>query len=143
MTTPECTSNCFLFLFFSEAVRYVTCTFLTEHRTLLIYFFFFYLTKHFSLKDKFIAVYLAKSSCCDAAGPSAEDIAEVRREVQCFTLASHLFWSFWAIVNMYQEIEFGYLEYAVCRLNEYIKCKKQYTELINNSGNSPTKDGEK
>lgn len=94
-------------------------------------------------QDKFIAVYLAKSSCCDAAGPSAEDIAEVRREVQCFTLASHLFWSFWAIVNMYQEIEFGYLEYAVCRLNEYIKSKKQYTELINNSGNSPTKDCEK
>lgn len=44
---------------------------------------------------------------------------------------------------MYQEIEFGYLEYAVCRLNEYVKAKKQYSELINNSGNSPTKDSEK
>lgn len=94
-------------------------------------------------QDKFIAVYLEKSSCCGEAAPSAEDIAEVRREVQCFTLASHLFWSFWAIVNMYQEIEFGYLEYAVCRLNEYVKAKKQYSELINNSGNSPTKDSEK
>lgn len=94
-------------------------------------------------EDKFIAVYLAKSNCCDEAVPSDEDIAEVRREVRCFTLASHLFWSFWSIVNMYQEIEFGYLEYAVCRLNEYIKCKKQYSELTSNSGNSPTKDSEK
>lgn len=40
---------------------------------------------------------------------SEEEVEQVRREVQCFTMASHLFWSLWAIVNVYQEIEFGYM----------------------------------
>lgn len=97
------------------------------------------------LKDKFIAVYLARASAGFEEGqePSAVEIEEVRREVQCFTLASHLFWSLWAIVNVYQEIEFGYLEYAICRLNQYVRCKKLYSELINNSGNLPGTDPEK
>lgn len=62
------------------------------------------------LKDKFIAVYLARTAagCGDGQEPNALEIEDVRREVQCFTLASHLFWSLWAIVNVYQEIEFGY-----------------------------------
>lgn len=96
-------------------------------------------------QDKFIAVYLARASAGFEEGqePSAVEIAEVRREVQCFTLASHLFWSLWAIVNVYQEIEFGYLEYAICRLNQYVRCKKLYSELINNSGNLPGTDPEK
>lgn len=94
-------------------------------------------------QDKFIDVYLAKSIYRGGQVPSAEDIAEVRREVQCFTLASHLFWSLWAIVNVYQDIEFGYWQYAICRLNQYVLCKKQYSELINNSGNLPTLDREK
>ncbi|KFB49615.1 AGAP007957-PA-like protein [Anopheles sinensis] len=60
-----------------------------------------------------------------------EEINHVRREVQCFTMASHLFWSLWAIVNVYQEIEFGYLEYAICRLNQYRSAKKSYIETVN------------
>lgn len=62
------------------------------------------------LKDKFIAVYLARTAggFKDEQEPNALEIDDVRREVQCFTLASHLFWSLWAIVNVYQEIEFGY-----------------------------------
>lgn len=93
-------------------------------------------------QDKFIAVYLAKT-IEDGEKVDAVEIEEVRREVQCFTLASHLFWSLWAIVNVYQVIEFGYWEYAICRLNQYVRCKKLYTELINNSGNLPATDPEK
>lgn len=97
------------------------------------------------LKDKFIAVYLARTAggFKDEQEPNALEIDDVRREVQCFTLASHLFWSLWAIVNVYQEIEFGYWEYAICRLNQYVRCKKLYSELINNSGNLPVTDPEK
>lgn len=96
-------------------------------------------------QDKFIAVYLARTTADfeDGQTASATEIDEVRREVQCLTLASHLFWSLWAIVNVYQEIEFGYWEYAICRLNQYVRCKKLYTELINNSGNLPGTDPEK
>lgn len=95
-------------------------------------------------QDKFIAVYLARTTCCeDGEEPSALEIEEVQREVKCFTLASHLFWSLWAIVNVYQEIEFGYWEYAICRLNQYVLSKKLYSELISNSGNLPATDREK
>ncbi|XP_021700268.1 choline/ethanolamine kinase isoform X4 [Aedes aegypti] len=96
-------------------------------------------------QDKFIAVYLARTAggFKDGQEPNALEIDDVRREVQCFTLASHLFWSLWAIVNVYQEIEFGYWEYAICRLNQYVRCKKLYSELIKNSGNLPVTDPEK
>lgn len=40
--------------------------------------------------------------------PSSEEIAELLDEVRCLTMASHLFWTLWAIVNVHQEIEFGY-----------------------------------
>lgn len=40
--------------------------------------------------------------------PSEAEIDELRNEVVCFTMASHLFWSLWAFVNVYQDIEFGY-----------------------------------
>ncbi|XP_040168708.1 choline/ethanolamine kinase isoform X1 [Anopheles arabiensis] len=67
---------------------------------------------------------------------SEEEVEQVRREVQCFTMASHLFWSLWAIVNVYQEIEFGYMEYAVCRLKQYQQAKQCYIETtMPNGGN--------
>lgn len=95
-------------------------------------------------QDKFIAVYLAGTTGCeDGEVPNALEIEEVQREVKCFTLASHLFWSLWAIVNVYQEIEFGYWEYAICRLNQYVLSKKLYSQLISNSGNLPAIDREK
>lgn len=94
-------------------------------------------------QDKFIAVYLARSTGDEVHIPSEDEIATVRREVECFTLASHLFWSLWAIVNVYQEIEFGYWEYAICRLTQYEQSKKRYTDLVNNSGNFSSPDREK
>uniref|UniRef100_A0A182PCY9 Choline kinase N-terminal domain-containing protein n=1 Tax=Anopheles epiroticus TaxID=199890 RepID=A0A182PCY9_9DIPT len=80
-------------------------------------------------------------------GSEADEVDQVRREVQCFTMASHLFWSLWAIVNVYQEIEFGYMEYAICRLKQYQQAKKSYIEsaLHNASpgGQAPPVDPEK
>ncbi|XP_055540627.1 choline/ethanolamine kinase isoform X2 [Wyeomyia smithii] len=93
-------------------------------------------------KDKFTAEYLAQSYPGGPA-PTTQDLAEIDREVKCFTMASHLFWSLWAIVNVYQEIEFGYWEYAICRLNQYEHCKKLYSELISNTGNFPITKPEK
>ncbi|XP_058820251.1 choline/ethanolamine kinase isoform X2 [Topomyia yanbarensis] len=90
-------------------------------------------------QDKFTAVYLEHLIGEEHVSTDAE-IAKIRREVQCFTMASHLFWSLWSIVNVYQEIEFGYWEYAICRLNQYVRHKKLYSELISNSGNLPDMD---
>ncbi|XP_058456048.1 choline/ethanolamine kinase isoform X2 [Malaya genurostris] len=84
-------------------------------------------------QDKFITVYLAHV-IGEGHVPTAAEISKINREVQCFTMASHLFWSLWAIVNVYQEIEFGYWEYAICRLHQYVHCKKHYSALISNTG---------
>jgi len=47
------------------------------------------------------------------------------KEVQAFTLASHFFWSLWAVVNaQVSKIPFGYWEYGVCRLENYFSHKK-------------------
>ncbi|XP_055643328.1 choline/ethanolamine kinase isoform X2 [Toxorhynchites rutilus septentrionalis] len=94
-------------------------------------------------QEKFIETYLTKSSCVEEPCPSAADVAEVQREVRCFTLASHLFWSLWAIVNMYQEIEFGYREYAICRLNQYEISKNIYSEFTINTKHAPVTNSEK
>ncbi|XP_053697806.1 choline/ethanolamine kinase isoform X2 [Sabethes cyaneus] len=87
-------------------------------------------------KDKFTAEYLAQSYP-GGPPPTIQDLADIDQEVKCFTMASHLFWSLWAVVNVYQEIEFGYWEYAICRLNQYVQSKKLYSELTNNTGNLP------
>lgn len=50
----------------------------------------------------------------------------ILKEVCFFTMVSHLFWTFWAIVNCDQEIEFGYWEYASCRMDQYLQAKEAY-----------------
>lgn len=40
--------------------------------------------------------------------PTVSDIEGLKNEVQCFTMASHLFWTLWSFVNVHQDIEFGY-----------------------------------
>lgn len=90
-------------------------------------------------KLKFIATYLEtegkikdnKNTATNMEGndnndSNAEATQLILREVECFTMASHLFWTLWAIVNCCQEIEFGYLVYANCRLGEYFEAKERY-----------------
>lgn len=59
--------------------------------------------------------------------PSRQEIDSVEKEVKIFTLMSHLFWSLWAIVNVHQNIEFGYWDYAISRLDYY---KEKKAELL-------------
>lgn len=87
-----------------------------------------------------------EGSVYNQSSGGTDEIDQVRREVQCFTMASHLFWSLWAIVNVFQEIEFGYLEYAICRLKQYRLAKKFYVETVisgDSERKAPSVDPEK
>ncbi|EGI64909.1 PREDICTED: choline/ethanolamine kinase isoform X1 [Acromyrmex echinatior] len=47
-------------------------------------------------------------------------------EVRIFSLTSHLFWGLWSIVNAkLSQIPFGYWDYAVCRLKNYMYLKEK------------------
>jgi choline/ethanolamine kinase len=49
-----------------------------------------------------------------------QEVLKLFKEVQLFTLASHLLWSLWGIIQSAQsDIEFGFLEYAQLRFKEY------------------------
>lgn len=57
--------------------------------------------------DDFITVYLKKST--GERTPTQQEKRQLCDEVALFTLASHLFWGIWGVINVNQEIEFGYL----------------------------------
>lgn len=40
--------------------------------------------------------------------PTENEIDELKNEILCFTMASHLLWTLWSFVNVHQDIEFGY-----------------------------------
>ncbi|XP_043595609.1 choline/ethanolamine kinase isoform X2 [Bombus pyrosoma] len=70
-------------------------------------------------------------------GSSEEE--RIIMEIKIFSLASHLFWGLWSIVNAkLSEIPFGYWDYAVSRLKNYQYLK----EKIMASGGSPTIDND-
>ncbi|EEZ97183.2 Ethanolamine kinase-like Protein [Tribolium castaneum] len=51
-------------------------------------------------------------------------------QVDKFTLASHLFWGIWALIQTeHSDIAFDFLGYAVIRFNEYFKKKEQLENL--------------
>lgn len=78
-------------------------------------------------REKFITEYLRE--CHEEKEdytPDQNEINEILQEVKCFSLASHMFWSLWALVNIQSEIQFGYYEYASTRINEYLACKEDY-----------------
>lgn len=59
-------------------------------------------------------------------------------EIKIFSLASHLFWGLWSIVNAkLSEIPFGYWDYAVTRLKNYQYLKEQ---MMLSGPPTPTKD---
>uniref|UniRef100_H2ZLV2 ethanolamine kinase n=1 Tax=Ciona savignyi TaxID=51511 RepID=H2ZLV2_CIOSA len=50
-------------------------------------------------------------------------------EIKRFTLLSHLFWTLWSVVQaQISDIGFGYLEYALARMDAYFKHKKLVTD---------------
>lgn len=78
--------------------------------------------------DNFITSYLSNVDD-EKIAPTIEEKNKLLEEIALFSLASHLFWTTWAIVNIHQEIEFGYFEYAEIRLNEYFDAKRKYLEM--------------
>ncbi|XP_018300824.1 choline/ethanolamine kinase isoform X2 [Mycetomoellerius zeteki] len=51
----------------------------------------------------------------------------IMMEVRIFSLASHLFWGLWSIVNAkLSQIPFGYWDYAACRLKNYMYLKEKF-----------------
>ncbi|KAK4878013.1 hypothetical protein RN001_010519 [Aquatica leii] len=57
---------------------------------------------------------------------SKENVKDVLKEVEVFSLASHFFWALWAIVNAKtSQIPFGYWEYATVRLEAYNELKNK------------------
>lgn len=92
--------------------------------------FFFHNKDQYPTKEQrqdFINVYLRKDNeDVENYSPTMEEIESVEEEIRTFTMASHLFWSLWSVVNAYQNIEFGYWEYAVARIREYLLLKESY-----------------
>uniref|UniRef100_A0A1L8E3L7 Putative choline kinase n=1 Tax=Nyssomyia neivai TaxID=330878 RepID=A0A1L8E3L7_9DIPT len=86
-------------------------------------------------KELFIAAYLRRINGDADYKASNEEMQNIQKEIHCFTMASHLFWSLWAIVNVYQEIEFGYWNYASCRIDEYFRAKRTYQSLYRYTNN--------
>lgn len=57
-------------------------------------------------------------------------LEEMDREILGFSLASHLIWTVWALLQVQMsEIEFDYDSYAKNRMNEYLKRKRDYFNL--------------
>lgn len=67
-----------------------------------------FIIKHNNFQERFITSYLTELAAAIDDRPSTTDIEELKEEIRCFTLVSHFLWSLWSIVNVHQEIEFGY-----------------------------------
>jgi choline/ethanolamine kinase len=50
-------------------------------------------------------VYLSRLEGC---APTTQEKQQLLEEIALFSLASHMFWGIWGIVNINQDIEFGY-----------------------------------
>ncbi|KAF9812512.1 hypothetical protein SFRURICE_019000 [Spodoptera frugiperda] len=77
-------------------------------------------------KEIFIREYLKhyQANVSDRTEVSLDDVNKLLDEVEAFALASHLFWALWSIVNASKsQIPFGYWEYAVSRLETYLRLK--------------------
>ncbi|XP_028174482.1 choline/ethanolamine kinase isoform X6 [Ostrinia furnacalis] len=64
----------------------------------------------------------------DKEPPAAtiDEINHLLNEVDAFALASHLFWCLWSVVNASKsQIPFGYWEYALSRLETYLRLKQE------------------
>ncbi|XP_037913443.1 choline/ethanolamine kinase isoform X3 [Hermetia illucens] len=94
-------------------------------------YFYHSVNKYPTIKQRedFIVQYLRTIKDSDTYVPSQEELDEINEEISCFTMASHLFWALWAIVNVHQVIEFGYWDYALSRLREYLVKKKEFISL--------------
>jgi len=69
--------------------------------------------------------------CYLEAGKSREKLEEVYNEVNAFSLASHLLWGIWALVQtQHSKINFDYIGYSSKRFQEYFKRKSELEALM-------------
>eukprot|EP01132_Coremiostelium_polycephalum_P003156 gene3156-3949_t len=62
--------------------------------------------------------------------PSTSEVHNLYIEASHFSLASHLFWGFWSIVqSLHSEIDFDYLEYGKARFDRYWETKEKFLSM--------------
>nr|AUS89385.1 protein kinase protein [Sesuvium portulacastrum] len=67
-------------------------------------------------RQRFLRTYLSSSG----HQPSDSEVEKLVRDVEKYTLASHLFWGLWGIISeLVNEIDFDYLEYGRQRFKQY------------------------
>lgn len=67
-------------------------------------------------RQRFVRRYLSFSG----DQPSDDDVEQLLKDVEKYTLASHLFWGLWGIISEHvNEIDFEYLEYGRQRFQQY------------------------
>ncbi|CAK9228105.1 unnamed protein product [Sphagnum troendelagicum] len=61
------------------------------------------------------------------------ELEDLYAECNFFSLASHMYWAIWAIVQArFSTIDFDYLAYFYLRFDEYKKCKEEVLSLTHN-----------
>ncbi|CAG8572607.1 11360_t:CDS:2, partial [Paraglomus brasilianum] len=87
-------------------------------------------------QNNFIRAYLEVERGSRKNDEMEVELARRRLECNVFSLASHVMWGLWGIIQHYQsEIEFDYLQYATGRLEEFRRMKEGiYRQLIESQG---------
>lgn len=74
-------------------------------------------------KRAFLEEYLAALKTTSVHGdinPKVNTVEHLLQETETFTMASHIFWSLWALNSAHSsKINFGYWEYGAARLKRY------------------------
>ncbi|KAK6644996.1 hypothetical protein RUM43_001272 [Polyplax serrata] len=73
-------------------------------------------------QEKFVRRYLSKLNKTDVIIDDEVDV--VINEIRAYTLASHMYWAIWSVVNsVMTTIEFDYWNYGKARFNSYLNHK--------------------
>ncbi|XP_078500785.1 ethanolamine kinase 2 [Lissotriton helveticus] len=66
----------------------------------------------------------------DTSGVTENEVEELYKQVNNFSLATHFFWGFWALIQArYSTIAFNFPRYAELRFKQYFKVKPEVTSL--------------
>jgi len=72
-------------------------------------------------------------SCSELVDVTEEEVDDLLSQVKRFTLAAHLLWGIWALIqSRHSKIEFDFRQYALDRLDQYRKEKKILSNLNTN-----------
>ncbi|CAG4948557.1 unnamed protein product [Parnassius apollo] len=82
--------------------------------------------KEIFIKEYLKHYFMNMSDSKEPQEPTIDDVNQLLNEVEAFAPAIHLFWSLWSIVNASKsQIPFGYWEYAVSRIETYLRLKQE------------------